>query len=622
MFNLFLKIVNFLHKPKLVSLGFFFIVSLHAKDLAFFESKYDLNDIATSFRWNRLIDKKNINLDQAQEYFLTFKNGDVDHLQELKASLKMLLDKNTDVNKEFICKFPARAIFLSNIFKELNPIDTSFCKEYSRWTGDNSIDDISFIYVNGYLENPASFFGHTLLKFNSSKTIKANDLLNLSLNYGANTGNDKAVPYVIRGLTGQYKATLQPEKFFRLSAQYQEFQMRDMWEFKLSLSNFEKDLLLAFTFEMLKKEYIYYFLSDNCAYRINRIIGFAVGKDPLPNLLWSSPIDLLHGLEKESLIDEPSHFPSLYSQALESFKALSIENKNLYKEYFRSTDSIISNEDPELGYALLQNLNYQKLKNFKKNKIKAVTKIDNQRQQILLNLKPKNIDNYNYNAEPPTVSNFPTKVSHILQFNKLKYSNGPDKFYSIKLEGSNFTLLELDGYRTKNSEFIFLSPEISLYQDGARLKQLTLFKILSLDDELIKLPNENKFSWGVDSGIRQVTSDCFPCSQFFFEAMIGKTLSLTNNISFTLMPFLAVHENEQDRGETSSGARLFSIYRLNKTRMYFEIEDTNFSNAKSWNSTKYSFKLQQNIDKSRSFRVEVFKDDFAKGLMLSINKYY
>ena len=603
-------------------MGFFFVVSLHAKDLAFFESKYDLNDIASSFRWNRLIDKKNINLDQAQEYFLTFKNGDVDHTQELRASLKMLLNKNADLQKEFICQFPSRAIFLSSILKELNPIDTSFCKEYSRWTEDNSIDDISFIYVNGYLENPASFFGHTLLKFNSSKTNQANDLLNLSLNYGANTGNDKAVPYVIRGLTGQYKATLQPEKFFRHSAQYQEFQMRDMWEFKLSLSNFEKDLLLAFTFEMLKKEYVYYFLSDNCAYRINRIIGFAVGKDPLPNLLWSSPIDLLHGLDKESLIDKPSHFPSLYSQALKSFEALSVKNKNLYKDYFRSTNSIISYADPELGYALLQNLNYQKLKSFKNNKIKAVKKIDNQRQQILLNLKPKNIGNFKYDAQPPTVSNFPTKVSHTLHSKNLKYSNGPDKLYSIKIEGSNFTLLELDGYRTKNSEFMFLSPEISLYKDGAKLTQLTLFKILSLDDALIKLPNEKKFSWGVDSGIRQVSSDCFPCTQFFFEAMIGKTLSLTNNLSFVLMPFLAVHENKQDRGEISGGARLFSIYRLNKARMYFEIEDTNFPNAKAWNTSKYTFKLQQNIDKSRSFKVEVFKDDFAKGLMVSFNKYY
>ena len=83
------------------------------------------------------------------------------------------------------------------------------------------------MYVTGYLQNPASFFGHTLLKFNRGNRNQS--LLDRSLNYGAETNNDAALPYVIKGLIGKYKAALQEESFFRLSAEYQEFQMSSDW---------------------------------------------------------------------------------------------------------------------------------------------------------------------------------------------------------------------------------------------------------------------------------------------------------------------------------------------------------------------------------------------------------
>ena len=46
------------------------------------------------------------------------------------------------------------------------------------------------MYVTGYLKNPASFFGHTLIKFNTLKGTQQNNLLDSTLNYGADTNND------------------------------------------------------------------------------------------------------------------------------------------------------------------------------------------------------------------------------------------------------------------------------------------------------------------------------------------------------------------------------------------------------------------------------------------------
>ena len=609
-------------KPRLLVLGFFLYTPLLFPNttLQSLSQSYDLEKISKSFTWFRLMDQKNLDQNKA-EYFLT-NNGskDINHLSELRESLKLLTGKDSEVLK-FHCRFPARTIYLQSIFKEIPKLAPKNCPKYFAWTKENSIKSISFIFVNGYLENPASFFGHTLLKFNTNEKNDNLFLLDSALNYGANTNNDPALPYVVRGLFGKYKASLKAENFFRISAMYQEFQMRDMWEYTLQISDYQKNLITAFTYEMLEKEYQYYFLSDNCAYRINRIIGLATGIDPMPNLPWSSPIDLLHGLKNKNLISAFNYFPSQHTKALLKIRTLSPdERSDFYK--FENNDMSLSSISNATKIALLEDLNYQKLKAFKKGKKDILIEIDNQRKDILLSIDGNYKAKENYQPLSPTESNLPTLIKHGLGYINKSNFNKSESFYTLGLRGSNFSLLENDEYRTRNSEFKFLSSELSMSKHGLRIHDLTIFKILSANDRDLYLRNESVFSWGVEVGRRQIDGSCFPCGQNYASGQLGKGFYVNSSTTALFLSHLTLHDNKKLTGNLSTGISLMLIKRNENNKYLFKYHDTNYSEFNRWDNETYGFVFEKSISQSQALNISFKKNKFANEVLVSLKKYY
>ena len=79
--------------------------------------------------------------------------------------------------------------------KKLNILDTDLpklkCQNFNDWTFSNSVQSISMIYASGFLGNPATFYGHTLLKLNSRRTTNQTKLMDQSINYGIKSSRVK-----------------------------------------------------------------------------------------------------------------------------------------------------------------------------------------------------------------------------------------------------------------------------------------------------------------------------------------------------------------------------------------------------------------------------------------------
>lgn len=625
----FKNIARFFHKeiiinikPRLLLLGFFLYTPFLFSDttLQSLSQSYDLKKISESFTWSRLMDQKNLDQNKTGHFLTNDGLEDINHFSELKESLKLLTSKDSEVLK-FQCRFPARTIYLQSIIKEIPNFASQNCPKYFAWTKENSITSISFIFVNGYLENPASFFGHTLLKFNTNEKNDNLFLLDSALNYGANTNNDPALPYVVRGLFGKYKASLKAENFFRISAMYQEFQMRDMWEYKLQISDYQKNLITAFTFEMLEKEYKYYFLSDNCAYRINRIIGLATGIDPMPNLPWSSPMDLLHGLKNKNLISTFNYFPSQHTKALLSIRSLTLEERSDFYN-FENDQIDLSSVTNATKTALLEDLNYQKLKAFKKGKKDILIEVDNKRKNILLSIDETSKIQANYQPLPPTESNLPTLINYGLGYINKSNFNKSESFFSLGLRGSNFSLLENDEYRTRNSEFKFLSSELSMSKYGLRIQNLTIFKILSANDRDLYLKNESAFSWGIEVGRKQIDGSCFPCGQNYASGQLGKGFYVNPSTTVLFLSHLTLHDNKKLTGNFSTGLSLMLIKRSKKNKYLFKYHDINYSEFSRWDNEAYSFAFEKFISQSQSLNISLKKNKFVNEILVTLRKYY
>lgn len=125
------------------------------------------------------------------------------------------------------------------------------------------------------MSNPASTFGHSLIKLNN----KESGLFDTSINYGALVpDNENMLRYIYQGLTGGYQAGFSDKYFYEQDLMYSNKEYRDMWEYKLNLTQEEKDLIILHLYEIITRKFDYYFLSRNCGYRVSEIINLVSKK--------------------------------------------------------------------------------------------------------------------------------------------------------------------------------------------------------------------------------------------------------------------------------------------------------------------------------------------------------
>ncbi len=199
------------------------------------------------------------------------------------------------------CRFPARAQWLATALNapEL-AAPLGHCPKLDAWLGPDDHYDLSLVFVSGYLENPASLFGHLLFKRNLARNSGNRGLLDTSINYGAKVPpGENGLIYVVRGLFGGYRAAYTDSRYYTLDHLYGEEELRDLWEYRLNLSAAEQSLLWLHTWELLPVTFRYYFLRDNCALYMARLLEVAIdGPRLIPEqVYWAIPVELFRALD-------------------------------------------------------------------------------------------------------------------------------------------------------------------------------------------------------------------------------------------------------------------------------------------------------------------------------------
>ena len=80
--------------------------------------------------------------------------------------------------------------------------DLTGCKDYQSFMNDVKPDGITVLFTNAFMSNPASLFGHTLIRIDTSR--KGTQMLAHGSNFGANSGDDSGPVYAFKGLVGGY----------------------------------------------------------------------------------------------------------------------------------------------------------------------------------------------------------------------------------------------------------------------------------------------------------------------------------------------------------------------------------------------------------------------------------
>ena len=238
-------------------------------------------------------------------------------------------------NEGVVCKYPARYLWLNHHLPELN-VDLKNCSKLP-----DANQEISLILVSSYLKNPASSFGHVLVKTNTSidninntnsdvRELSSEDLLNNSYNFGARIPeNENGAMYALKGLFGFYDAGFSETEFFKQDAVYSKNEQRDMWEYVLNLDTFETQLLNYHLYEAKFARFDYYFIKQNCGYRSGEILELIsdirtterVGPWYAPDYVFDQLLE--HDNGADSLVSSVRYLPSEQTQLREKFVQLS-----------------------------------------------------------------------------------------------------------------------------------------------------------------------------------------------------------------------------------------------------------------------------------------------------------
>ncbi len=242
-------------------------------------------------------------------FFLT-PNGRSNPTEELLYWKNLLLSHNKLVPIA-VCRFPARYLWAADAFGVNPPWSLEECEELKIWRSKLSGDIVSIVFASAYIESPSSMFGHSFLRFQQPN--EATILGTNTVNYAADASDRSGiVDFAYRGLFGGFPGVSDQLPLYRRMRDYADNEGRDLIEYFLDLNPKEVDLLKLHLFEIRGRDFDYFFLDENCSYRLLASINTV---RPDLELLdgferWAIPIDTIKQLERKNLVTHVVDWPS------------------------------------------------------------------------------------------------------------------------------------------------------------------------------------------------------------------------------------------------------------------------------------------------------------------------
>lgn len=246
-------------------------------------------------------------------------NGKRNPKEELVATIESFFNTQLDIDNPLHnqCRFIARY----NWLKDKLDFDSSHlteapCQVFYDFIKQVEPTTATLIFPTAHMNNPASMFGHTLLRINTKFKSK---LLSYALNYSAQTNDTNGVNFAFKGLFGFYKGGYSIHKYFEKVNTYSDIKYRDIWEYELNFTEEEVLKLLRHLWELTDIYSDYYFLDENCSYNLLYLLESARPSLDLTNNVagfgfWVIPIDTIRKALDSSLIAESIYRPSKASK--------------------------------------------------------------------------------------------------------------------------------------------------------------------------------------------------------------------------------------------------------------------------------------------------------------------
>lgn len=248
--------------------------------------------------------------------FFLSPEGKTNPAAELDATLKQFFsDELVGRSKQ-----PAQCAFIARYhwLRERLQFDDSrlpkmACERFERWIEEFHAQSITLIFPSAFLNNPASMFGHTLLRIDQRGQTEQTRILAYTINYAADVPPEAGAAYPILGIFGGYRGYFSTIPYYLKVQEYRDIENRDIWEYRLNLSDVQLRRLLMHAWELGNAYFDYFFFKENCSYHLLALLDYA---DPTLHLtdeflFWTVPADTVRLIaSKPGLVSSIAYRPS------------------------------------------------------------------------------------------------------------------------------------------------------------------------------------------------------------------------------------------------------------------------------------------------------------------------
>jgi len=260
----------------------------------------------------------------ANPRFFLAKWGDINPRLELEAAIDGLFFEGApDESPE--CRFPERYRWLRGKFDiPVSAFPSPECGKFEDWKAGLDPGSASLVFAAGYLNDPASLYGHAFLRLHK-RGAEDPDQSDYTLGYAASDGRMtfSALPYYLR---------LQ---------EYSGMESRELWEFPLSLTQEELDRLLRHSWELSDAAFTYRFLSRSASRQLLPLLAIAKPELDLSRRFrfWVIPSDAVKAASSASPAAAPAWRPSLLKTINWKMNSLPAAERNSVLELSRGIRS-------------------------------------------------------------------------------------------------------------------------------------------------------------------------------------------------------------------------------------------------------------------------------------------
>ncbi|MBK6548084.1 MAG: DUF4105 domain-containing protein [Arcobacter sp.] len=310
-----------------------------------FEIEIEEKKLYNSHIWKSLLhindDKPSIN---SKDFLLSFNNF------SLKNELISNIEK-IKTDKNYPCKFPARYFWITKEFPSLKN-DKNKCKEFDEYLEKTNLSSLDLIFVSENIKNPSSMMGHVFFKINGIYQGKSRENA-ISFFTILNHLNIPLLAYesMIKGMQGYFILSPYQKQIYT----YVNEEERNVWEYKLNLTQEQQNLIYYHFWELKDIDIIYFFTNFNCATIIDNMLAITSENYYKENpVFWTTPKNVINKANRFGLINNTKMIPSVEW-------SLYMINDNLDTDKIQSLKGMVDNQDILKIEEVLNNQNITEL---------------------------------------------------------------------------------------------------------------------------------------------------------------------------------------------------------------------------------------------------------------------